>query len=212
MTLTEFRKEYKLGSLRRRDLSENPLTQFNAWFEQAVKADIPEPTAMSLATVDKHGQPSLRTVLLKVVNDRGFIFCTSYESQKGLEIEGNARVALLFLWKELERQICIEGTALKVPTHESEFYFAARPIGSQLGAAASKQSLVVESREVLEKQYAELDARYAGQKIPRPPNWGGYVVAPKTIQFWQGRVNRLHDRFRYTKQPDASWIIERLSP
>lgn len=212
MNLASHRKEYALGGLRRRDLSENPLEQFEKWFQQAVKAGVLEPTAMSLATADKLGQPSLRTVLLKVVDDRGFIFCTSYESRKAEEITENSSVALLFCWKELERQVCIAGTISKIPAEESELYFASRPFGSQLGAWASKQSSVVENREVLEKRFAELEAKYSGQTVPRPPNWGGYVVAPKSIQFWQGGVNRLHDRFRYTKGSDGLWVIERLSP
>lgn len=212
MTLTEFRKEYTLGGLRRRDLSANPIEQFEKWFQQAVKAGIPEPTAMSVATVNKSAEPSLRTVLLKAVDERGFIFCTNYESCKGQELAENSNAALLFFWKELERQVSIRGLTRKVPVEESDAYFKVRPVGSQLGAWVSKQSSVVESRSVLEAKYDELEKKYSGQQIPLPPNWGGYVVAPVTIEFWQGGVNRLHDRFCYTKQTDGLWVIERLSP
>ncbi len=212
MTLTDFRKEYTLAGLRRRDLTENPILQFQNWFQQAVNAEVPEPTAMSLATVNKLGQPSARTVLLKVVDERGFIFCTNYESRKGRDIAENSNVALLFLWKELERQVCISGAAQKIPASESDSYFKARPVGSQLGAWASQQSSVVENRELLEKNFREMGQKFSGQPIPLPPNWGGYVVAPEKIEFWQGGVNRLHDRFRYTKKADGLWKIERLSP
>ena len=212
MNLAAFRKEYTLAGLRRRDLAENPIAQFQEWFQQAVKAEVPEPTAMSLATVNNSGQPSLRTVLLKEVDSRGFIFCTSYASRKGNELEENSNAALLFFWKELERQVCIIGGTRKVPTEESDAYFKVRPAGSQLGAWASQQSSVIDSRETLEKRFQEVEQKYSGQQVPLPPQWGGYVVAPETIEFWQGRVNRLHDRFRYTKQAEGLWIIERLSP
>lgn len=212
MNLTEFRKEYTLAGLRRRDLAENPIRQFESWFQQAVKAEVPEPTAMSLATVNKLNEPSVRTVLLKAVDERGFIFCTNYESQKGRELAENSNAGLLFFWKELERQVCIRGLTRKIPVEESEAYFESRPRGSQLGAWVSKQSSVVENRAVLENKYQELEEKYSGQQIPLPPNWGGYVVVPVTIEFWQGRVNRLHDRFRYTKQANGIWEVERLSP
>lgn len=212
MTLTEFRKEYTLAGLRRRDLAQNPILQFEEWMQQAVKAEVPEPTAMSVATVDKLNQPSLRTVLLKAVDERGFVFCTNYESRKGQELAQTSNAALLFFWKELERQVSIRGLTRKIPAEESDAYFKVRPVGSQLGAWVSQQSSVVENRSVLEAKYDELEKKYSGQQIPLPPNWGGYVVAPTTIEFWQGGVNRLHDRFRYTKQEDGRWIIERLSP
>jgi pyridoxamine 5'-phosphate oxidase len=212
MTLTEFRKEYTLAGLRRHDLAENPLLQFQLWMQQAVKAEVPEPTAMSIATVDKSGQPSLRTVLLKAVDDRGFVFCTNYDSRKGRELALNSNTALLFFWKELERQVSIRGWTRKCNAEESDTYFKVRPVGSQLGAWASQQSSVVENRAVLGKKFEELEKQYAGRQIPLPPNWGGYLVVPDTIEFWQGRVNRLHDRFLYTRQPDSSWNIARLSP
>ncbi len=212
MKLTAFRKEYTLAGLRRRDLAENPTLQFQEWFEQAVKAEVPEPTAMSLATVNELGQPSVRTVLLKAVDERGFIFCTNYESRKGCELNGNPNAGLLFFWKELERQVFISGVTRKIPAGESDAYFKARPFGSQVAAWVSKQSSVVEHREALEKKFQEVEQEYSGQEVPLPPNWGGYVVTPDTIEFWQGRVNRLHDRFRYTKQADGLWKVERLSP
>ena len=212
MNLAAFRKEYTLAGLRRRDLAENPIAQFQEWFQQAIKAEVPEPTAMSLATVDQSRQPSLRTVLLKAVDERGFVFCTNYESQKGRELAENSNAALLFFWKELERQVSIRGLTRKVSAEESDAYFKVRPVGSQLGAWVSKQSCVVENRGMLEAKYDEMEKKYSSQQIPLPPNWGGYVVAPVTIEFWQGGVNRLHDRFRYTKQADGLWKIERLSP
>jgi pyridoxamine 5'-phosphate oxidase len=212
MTLTEFRKEYTLAGLRRRDLAENPILQFEEWMQQAVKAQVPEPTAMSVATVDKLNQPSLRTVLLKAVDERGFVFCTNYESRKGHDLAENSNAALLFFWKELERQISIRGATRKVSAEESDAYFKVRPVGSQLGAWVSQQSSVVENRETLEKKFQEMEKEFSGRQIPLPTNWGGYVVIPQTIEFWQGRVNRLHDRFRYTKQADGVWKIDRLSP
>jgi len=212
MTLTEFRKEYTLAGLRRCDLAENPILQFEEWMQQAVKAEVHEPTAMSLATANQLNQPSLRTVLLKVVDERGFVFCTNYESRKGQDLSENSNAALLFFWKELERQVSIRGITRKVPAEESDAYFKVRPVGSQLGAWVSQQSSVVENRQALEKKFEELEKKYSGQPVPLPANWGGYVVVPHVIEFWQGRVNRLHDRFRYTKQADGVWKIERLSP
>lgn len=212
MNLAAFRKEYTIAGLRRRDLAENPILQFQDWFQQAVKAEVPEPTAMSLATVNNSGQPTVRTVLLKAVDERGFIFCTNYDSRKGRDLADNSRSALLFFWKELERQVCIGGLTRKVPESESDLYFKARPIGSQLGAWASQQSSVVENRQVLEKRFQEMEQKFSGQQIPLPPNWGGYIVVPDTIEFWQGRVNRLHDRFLYSRQASGVWQIKRLSP
>ena len=212
MKLIAFRKEYTLAGLRRCDLAENPTVQFQEWFQQAVKAEVTEPTAMTLATVNDLGHPSARTVLLKAVEERGFIFCTNYESRKGGELAVNPNAALLFFWKELERQVFISGVARKIPAEESDAYFKARPLGSQIAAWVSKQSSVVEHRAELEKNFQELEQKFSGQEVPFPPNWGGYVVAPETIEFWQGRVNRLHDRFRYSKQSDGLWKIDRLSP
>lgn len=212
MTLTEFRREYTLAGLRRQDLAADPFEQFKKWFDEAVKANVPEPTAMTLATADKSGHPSARTVLLKSVDERGFIFCTNYLSQKGRELAENPHASLLFFWKELERQISIRGTVTKVPRAESELYFQARPAGSQLGAWVSKQSSPVPDRAFLETKFREMEQKFAGGPIPCPDYWGGYVVEPRTIEFWQGRENRLHDRFRYLRQSEKEWTIERLSP
>ncbi|MFN7138527.1 MAG: pyridoxamine 5'-phosphate oxidase [Limisphaerales bacterium] len=212
MTLTEFRREYTLSGLRRKDLSTDPLQQFQKWFEEAVQAQVPEPTAMTLATADKTGQPSARTVLLKSFDDRGFIFCTNYRSQKGHELAENPHACLVFFWKELERQVLIRGTVTKVPRAESELYFKTRPVGSRLGAWVSQQSTPVADRDYLEKTFAEMEKKFPGESVPCPEYWGGYVLSPITIEFWQGRVNRLHDRFRFTKQGDRQWLIERLSP
>ncbi|MBA4147496.1 MAG: pyridoxamine 5'-phosphate oxidase [Verrucomicrobia bacterium] len=212
MTLTEFRKEYTMSGLRRRDLAADPFTQFQKWFNEAVEAQVPEPTAMTLATADKSGQPSARTVLLKSFDERGFIFCTNYLSQKGLELENNPHACMVFFWKELERQVAIRGTVTKVPRAESELYFQARPVGSRLGAWVSQQSTPVSDRAFLEEKFREMEQKFPGENVPCPEYWGGYVLAPITIEFWQGRVNRLHDRFRFTKQTDKMWLTERLSP
>jgi len=150
--------------------------------------------------------------LLKVVDDRGFIFCTNYESRKAHDLSENSSASLLFFWKELERQVSISGITRKIPEQESDSYFEARPRGSQIAAWVSQQSSVVDHREILEKKFEELEKKFSGQQVPLPPNWGGYVVVPEAIEFWQGRVNRLHDRFRYVKQTDSGWKIERLSP
>ena len=167
---------------------------------------------MVLATTTQDGQPSARTVLLKGVEKRGFIFFTNYDSRKGKELAENPNAALVFYWPDLERQVCVAGKVTKLPFAESEAYFRSRPKGSQLAAWASDQSSAVSDRETLEQQWREMEARFTGQDIPCPPNWGGYVLSPARIEFWQGRPNRLHDRFRYTLQEDGSWTIERLAP
>jgi pyridoxamine 5'-phosphate oxidase len=212
MTLADLRREYCLAGLRRRDLEVEPIAQFKKWFEQALKAELLEPNAMSLATVDASGQPSARTVLLKEVDARGFVFFTNYESRKGRELAANPKAALNIFWGGLERQVCVRGACAKVSREESEAYFAVRPAGSQLGAWVSKQSSVVENREFLEKRLEEVIAEFARQKVPTPPYWGGYALAPSEVEFWQGRPNRLHDRFLYRKNALGDWVIERLSP
>jgi pyridoxamine 5'-phosphate oxidase len=169
-------------------------------------------TAMTLATADKHGRPSARVVLLKGVDERGFIFFTNYDSRKGHELTDNPQAALVLYWSEQERQVCIAGAVSQLPAAESEAYFKSRPRGSQLAAWASHQSGVVRDRAALEEKWQQLETQYAGQEVPRPPFWGGYVVSPVRMEFWQGRPNRLHDRFGYTRQPDKTWLIERLSP
>ena len=210
MGLSELRREYTFAGLRRRDLHPNPFEQFNNWFTQALNAEVVEPNAMSLATVDDHGQPSCRIVLLKAATADGFTFFTNYASRKGRELERNPHAALNIFWAGLERQISIRGSVEKVSRAESEAYFKSRPIGSQRGAWVSRQSSVVESREFLEKRLEEVIKQY-GENLPCPEYWGGYKLKPVTFEFWQGRPNRLHDRFAYTRS-GSEWVIARLSP
>lgn len=211
MSIAHLRINYSKGGLRRSDLVVDAMGQFKIWFDDAVRAEILEPNAMTLATVDDSGQPSCRTVLLKVTDERGFSFFTNYESRKGTEIATNPRVALTFFWPALERQICIRGHCTKLSHEENQLYFSSRPIGSQLGAWVSQQSSHVPNRDFLELKLTELTARFGNQPIPVPDQWGGYVVRPSSVEFWQGRRNRLHDRFLYTSEAGA-WRIERLSP
>ncbi|MFC0398408.1 pyridoxamine 5'-phosphate oxidase [Paraburkholderia rhizosphaerae] len=210
-SLAELRKNYSRGSLDEADLDRDPILQFEKWFAQAIEAQLPEPNAMTLATVDAHGHPAARIVLIKGVDPRGFVFFTNYESRKGREIENNPRASLLFHWIELERQVRIEGTVEKTSAAESDAYYASRPLESRIGAWASEQSQVIESRAALEAREREIRAQY-GDHPPRPPHWGGYRVVPDTIEFWQGRPSRLHDRMRYTRDGSGTWRIARLSP
>jgi pyridoxamine 5'-phosphate oxidase len=210
MQIADLRKEYTFAGLRRRDLHHDPIQQFSNWFEMAVEAGVPEPNAMTLATVDNDGQPSSRIVLLKGVDQRGFAFYTNYESRKGRELAQNPKAALTFFWPGLERQVCVRGVCTTVSREESEAYYKSRPIGSRLGAWVSSQSSPIPSREYLEQRLAELTARY-GDNPPIPPYWGGYVLQPMTVDFWQGRPSRLHDRFLYTRE-GTTWRIDRLSP
>jgi len=212
MSIADLRREYSLTGLRKADLAADPLQQFRHWFDQALAAGTNEPNAMVLATADAAGKPSTRVVLLKGIDERGFVFFTNYESRKARELAVNRHAALNFFWVELERQVCVTGSVTQVPREEAEAYFKTRPRGSRLGAWASKQSDTVPSREVLEARLQELEKKYPGEEIPLPPFWGGYVLAPGEIDFWQGRPNRLHDRFRYSKQADGRWLVERLSP
>lgn len=234
MAIADLRREYRAGGLDRQDLAPDPLAQFQHWFAhaattqsgsrwrkigialfklgQAILGHAPaDVNAMVLATATLAGQPSARTVLLKGVDPRGFIFFTNYDSRKGQELAGNPNAALAFFWPELERQVCVAGRVMKLPVAESVAYFHSRPRGSQLGAWASNQSAVVENRKVLDEKEREVAATFP-LEVPRPPNWGGFVLAPARIEFWQGRPSRLHDRFCYTKQGNGAWIIERLSP
>jgi pyridoxamine 5'-phosphate oxidase len=212
MQVANMRRDYVLAGLTEADAHSDPIRQFETWFEQALSANLPEPNAMTLATATPDGQPSVRVVLLKGFDERGFTFFTNYESRKGRELAVNPRAALLFFWPELERQVRIEGTVERVTESESDTYFAGRPLGSQLGAWASRQSEVIAGREVLEQRVAELMHRFAGGEVPRPPHWGGFRVRPLVVEFWQGRPDRLHDRLRYRREPSAGWRRERLSP
>jgi pyridoxamine 5'-phosphate oxidase len=234
MNLADIRRNYSAGGLARADLDADPIKEFQQWFARAAAelsgsrwrkisiafyklwhailghppADI---NAMVLATADKNGKPSARTVLLKGVDERGFIFFTNYDSRKGRELSENPNAALTFFWPELERQVCVAGTISKLPATESETYFKSRPRGSRLAAWASNQSDVVPDRAALGKRWDEMAAQFPAD-IPLPPNWGGYVLKPERIEFWQGRLNRLHDRFSYTRQSDNSWKLDRLAP
>ncbi len=212
MSISDLRREYSLGSLRRKDLLADPIAQFRVWFDAATAAGVLEANAMTLSTVTAEGKPSARIVLLKGVDARGFSFFTNYESRKGRELAANPHAALTFLWKEMERQVRVEGTVTKVSPEESEAYFHSRPRNSRLGAWGSNQSEVIANREVLEKNMAEFQARYPGENVPLPPNWGGYMVKPEMIEFWQGQRSRLHDRLVYRRQADDSWLLERLAP
>ena len=212
MSLSDLRREYALAGLKESDLDPSPFKQFDKWFQQALAAGLPEPNAMTLATATPDGKPSARVVLLKGFNEHGFVFFTNYESQKGRELSANPHAALVCYWIELERQVRISGRVSRVSAEESEDYFRSRPVGSQLGAWVSRQSQVVSGREILEDKLEELTQEYQSKPIPLPPYWGGYRVAPDTIEFWQGRPNRLHDRLRYTRQSGDQWLIERLSP
>ena len=212
LDIAGLRHDYVAHGLRRTDLDPDPLKQFGKWFGEAAAAEIRDVNAMSLATANAEGAPFVRIVLLKAISDGGFVFFTNYQSDKGQQLEGNPRAALNIFWAQLERQIRMSGPVEKTSREESEAYFHSRPLGSQLGAWASAQSEVVASRDALEAQLAEVIERFAGGVIPLPPHWGGYRVQPETIEFWQGRTNRLHDRFRYTRQSDGDWLIERLAP
>lgn len=212
MDVSKIRREYARCSLRRQDLDPDPYRQFERWFSEAMASGMPDPNAMSLATATAAGAPSLRTVLLKAYDPRGFVFYSNYESRKAREIAENANVALLFLWIPLERQVAITGAAEKVSAAESLKYFLSRPRGSQLGAWVSHQSQVISNRQLLLTKLDEMKRKFAAGEIPLPPAWGGYRVVPKTIEFWQGGEDRLHDRFLYSLQPDATWSIDRLAP
>jgi pyridoxamine 5'-phosphate oxidase len=231
MAMADIRREYSLGSLRRADLDANPIPQFNQWFAQAsggsrwrkigialfklwhaILGHTPtDVNAVTLATVGKDGQPSARKVLLKGVDDHGFVFFTNHDSHKGRELAANPNAALTFYWPDLERQVCVNGSVQKISREESEAYFKTRPRGSRLATWASNQFDVVANRTALEKKWNEMAARFPSD-VPLPPNWGGYVLKPERIEFWQGRLNRLHDRFCYTHQSDGSWKLERVSP
>ena len=212
MDIGDLRKEYTQGCLSRQDLDPDPFKQFERWFQIACSVNLPEPNAMSLATASANAQPSLRTVLLKYFDREGFVFFTNYESKKARQIQENPQVALLFLWLPLFRQVQIPGTASKISTAESLKYFATRPRGNQLGAWCSQQSTVISSRKLLEMKFEQMKRKFMNREVPLPSFWGGYRVVPHSFEFWQGRPNRLHDRFLYSRSQDGSWEIQRLSP
>lgn len=213
MNVADLRQDYRRGELRRQDLPATPFPLFDLWFQTALNSpDVLEANAMTLATADRSGLVSARIVLLKGWDENGFTFFTNYLSQKGRHIAENPQVSLLFAWLPLERQIIINGTAEKVSREESDSYYQSRPLGSRLGAWASQQSTVLPSRQPLEERYAALEQQYASGNVPLPEFWGGYRVRPTTMEFWQGRTSRLHDRFLYTLKESDSWQVDRLSP
>ncbi len=210
--LSQLREDYTGKSLRRKDLSQDPIDQFQAWFSQAQELEVVEPNAMSLATVDENGQPWQRSVLLKGLDKRGFVFFTNFGSRKSQQIAGNAKVSLLFPWISIHRQVAVTGTATKIPATESLKYIITRPFGSQIGAWSSPQSSVISSRSILEAKLDEMKRKFKKGDVPLPSFWGGFRVAPETVEFWQGGQNRIHDRFLYSKSDDVGWNLNRLAP
>jgi len=213
VNIAELRREYRRASLSEADVDPDPFRQFQSWLQEAITAEVPEPTAMTLATVGADGLPGARIVLLKGVETNGFLFFTNYQSRKGVELAANSAVVLLFYWSVLERQVRIDGQAVRVGDAESDAYFATRPALARLGAWASPQSRAIPDRAWLERELASVRARFEalGDAVPRPPHWGGYRVTPAAIEFWQGRESRLHDRICYRREASA-WRVERLAP
>ncbi len=212
MSLENVRREYAHMVLHEHDLDPDPIEQFGAWYRDVEEVSLHEATAMTLATTDREGHPSARIVLLKGFDERGFVFYTNYNSQKGRELVENPHAALLCYWSNFDRQVRVRGSATKLSHEESSQYFRTRPRGAQIGAWASEQSRAVASRDALERSFADIDKKFRNQDVPCPSHWGGFRVAPVSIEFWQGRENRLHDRFRYSRQGDGDWAIERLAP
>lgn len=210
--IQDLREDYRLGSLIESQVPESPFELFKEWFDDAQAAQVPEPNAMTIATVNRDGKPSARIVLLKGYHDKGFIFYTNYDSRKGQDIAANPFVSVVFLWKEIERQVRIEGSVIKLSEEKSTKYYHSRPKDSQIGAWASPQSSIIKDRSVLEDKYILISEQYRSiDQLPKPPNWGGYVIQPKMIEFWQGRSSRLHDRLRYSSVED-NWQMDRLAP
>lgn len=212
LPLQDIRKDYRLASLSEKDVSENPFLQFEKWFREVLHAEAGEPNAMALATVSPDGCPSARIVLLKHFDERGFYFYTNYESKKAHQLDTNPHAALVFFWKELERQVRVEGTVSRAEPQQSDAYYASRPLMSRIGAWASPQSKVIPDRTFLETRVEATEKRFKDEPVVRPEFWGGYVLSPRLVEFWQGRSNRLHDRIQYTLQSDGEWLRERLAP
>ena len=210
-SIADLRREYALARLDERDAAPDPFAMFARWFAEAQAADVAEPNAMTLATATADGAHSARMVLLKGVDERGFVFFTDYRSRKAAELEANPRAALVFHWVEVERQVRVAGTTSRVSREETEAYFLSRPLGSRLGAWASEQSSVIADRAELDARLREVERRFSGGEVPAPPHWGGYRLDPATVEFWQGRSSRLHDRIRYSRRGGA-WVVERLAP
>jgi pyridoxamine 5'-phosphate oxidase len=210
--IADIRKEYKMQGLDEKDVQQDPIKQFEKWWHDVSGSKVEEANAMTLATATKNGKPSARIVLLKGFTHEGFVFFTNYESHKGIELSENPQVSLVFFWKELERQVRIEGIAQRTSVDESDTYFNSRPEGSKIGAWASPQSKVIASRKIIEDNVAAVEKKFTGATIQRPAHWGGYIVKPQLIEFWQGRPSRLHDRIQYTKPENGNWKIERLAP
>lgn len=210
--IADIRRDYKLQSLQEKDVADQPIAQFDRWWKDAIESELDEVNAMTLATADATGAPSARIVLLKGYDERGFVFFTNYNSKKGQDIAANPRVSLVFFWKELERQVNISGSIEKLSVAESDAYFQSRPVGSRIGAWCSPQSTVIADRQILEDNITKYQTQFGDGPIPKPDHWGGYLVQPNTVEFWQGRSSRLHDRIKYRKNDQGLWIIERLAP